>query len=68
MSGLMICVRSLNLTQEGSNEAEEGVACQKETFLQSFLSLCVRDVGPGFFSLLLHEKFSRDCFLHTDPP
>lgn len=47
----------LGLTQEDGNKAEENAACQKETFLYSFLSLLIRDLGRGC-SLLSHEKFS----------
>lgn len=62
----MVWVQSLNLTQEDGDEAEESVECQKETFLHSFLSLCIRDLGLGF-SLFIHE-FSSDCIVHIDQP
>lgn len=62
----MIWIRSLDLTQEDGDEAEESVECQ-ETFLHSFLILPVRDLGQGFF-LLICETFSSDCISHTGQP
>lgn len=67
MEGLIIWVQSLNLTQKDGDEAEESVECQKETFLHSFLRLCIRYLGLDF-SLLIFEKFCSDCIIHTDQP
>lgn len=39
----MVWIRSLDLTQEDGDEAEESVECQ-ETFLHSFLSLHISQI------------------------
>lgn len=62
----MVKTWSLDLTQEDGDEAEESVECQ-ETFLHSFLSLHIRNLGQGF-SLLICETFSSDCRGHTGQP
>lgn len=45
MEDLVVWVQSLDLIWENGDEAEESVECQKETFLHSFLNLCIRDLG-----------------------
>lgn len=67
MEGLMVSVWSLDLPQDDGDKAVVSVASQKETFLHSFLSLCIWDLGMRFLPLS-PEKFSRDGIIHTDQP
>ena len=60
----MVWVWSLDLTQKDGDEAEESVKCQKETFIHSFLSLCVRGSGRAF-SLSVCERSSSDRIAHS---